>query len=159
MHSSLSRIIYDASPIMISTAHRHYPPMFGSLPSDLRSFPSGLASSQRIQTSGLEPVGDASPYSLHSFQPISLSGHAIRSTMKSPTKTRHHPYEPLETLSSKAKDSRQRGLADDKSNAPVRRRISRACDQCNQLRTKCDGRTPCAHCIGELLGIRVLRTS
>ena len=29
----------------------------------------------------------------------------------------------------------------------VRRRISRACDQCNQLRTKCDGRQPCAHCV------------
>lgn len=28
----------------------------------------------------------------------------------------------------------------------VRRRISRACDQCNQLRTKCDGQQPCAHC-------------
>ncbi|KAK5117311.1 hypothetical protein LTR62_005928 [Meristemomyces frigidus] len=28
----------------------------------------------------------------------------------------------------------------------VRRRISRACDQCNQLRTKCDGKHPCAHC-------------
>lgn len=34
------------------------------------------------------------------------------------------------------------------SGAPVRRRISRACDQCNQLRTKCDGLAPCAHCIG-----------
>ncbi|KKA27921.1 hypothetical protein TD95_003805 [Thielaviopsis punctulata] len=31
--------------------------------------------------------------------------------------------------------------------APIRRRISRACDQCNQLRTKCDGQHPCAHCI------------
>lgn len=30
----------------------------------------------------------------------------------------------------------------------VRRRISRACDQCNQLRTKCDGKGPCAHCVG-----------
>ncbi|OJD26373.1 hypothetical protein ACJ73_02240 [Blastomyces percursus] len=29
----------------------------------------------------------------------------------------------------------------------IRRRISRACDQCNQLRTKCDGKAPCAHCI------------
>ena len=29
----------------------------------------------------------------------------------------------------------------------VRRRISRACDQCNQLRTKCDGQHPCAHCV------------
>ena len=34
------------------------------------------------------------------------------------------------------------------SSAPVRRRISRACDQCNQLRTKCDGQAPCAHCVG-----------
>ncbi|PWY89042.1 Xylanolytic transcriptional activator xlnR [Aspergillus heteromorphus CBS 117.55] len=33
------------------------------------------------------------------------------------------------------------------SSAPVRRRISRACDQCNQLRTKCDGQNPCAHCV------------
>ncbi|OQO09375.1 hypothetical protein B0A48_04773 [Cryoendolithus antarcticus] len=33
------------------------------------------------------------------------------------------------------------------SGQPVRRRISRACDQCNQLRTKCDGKTPCAHCV------------
>ncbi|KAH8429618.1 putative C6 transcription factor [Aspergillus melleus] len=33
------------------------------------------------------------------------------------------------------------------ASAPVRRRISRACDQCNQLRTKCDGQNPCAHCI------------
>ncbi|KAH9827956.1 Fungal specific transcription factor domain, partial [Teratosphaeria destructans] len=31
--------------------------------------------------------------------------------------------------------------------AAIRRRISRACDQCNQLRTKCDGRHPCAHCV------------
>ena len=34
------------------------------------------------------------------------------------------------------------------SSGQVRRRISRACDQCNQLRTKCDGQHPCAHCIG-----------
>lgn len=33
------------------------------------------------------------------------------------------------------------------SGQPVRRRISRACDQCNQLRTKCDGKSPCAHCV------------
>ncbi|ORX96909.1 fungal-specific transcription factor domain-domain-containing protein [Clohesyomyces aquaticus] len=33
------------------------------------------------------------------------------------------------------------------TSGPVRRRISRACDQCNQLRTKCDGKAPCAHCM------------
>lgn len=36
-------------------------------------------------------------------------------------------------------------------NGPIRRRISRACDQCNQLRTKCDGQHPCAHCIGKFV--------
>ncbi|KAK9373483.1 fungal-specific transcription factor domain-containing protein [Lipomyces chichibuensis] len=29
----------------------------------------------------------------------------------------------------------------------IRRRITRACDQCNQLRTKCDGKQPCLHCL------------
>lgn len=37
---------------------------------------------------------------------------------------------------------------DSNDGAAVRRRISRACDQCNQLRTKCDGKNPCAHCTG-----------
>ncbi|THY92130.1 hypothetical protein D6C95_06176 [Aureobasidium pullulans] len=41
----------------------------------------------------------------------------------------------------------QAGNKGSSNGAPVRRRISRACDQCNQLRTKCDGKTPCAHCV------------
>ncbi|KAL6836806.1 fungal-specific transcription factor domain-containing protein [Trichoderma sp. SZMC 28015] len=40
---------------------------------------------------------------------------------------------------------------------PIRRRISRACDQCNQLRTKCDGLHPCAHCIEFGLGCEYVR--
>jgi hypothetical protein len=51
-------------------------------------------------------------------------------------KQRQHPYAP---------GPRSAGVS-----GPIRRRISRACDQCNQLRTKCDGQHPCAHCIGEL---------
>ncbi|KFA81817.1 hypothetical protein S40288_09944 [Stachybotrys chartarum IBT 40288] len=43
------------------------------------------------------------------------------------------------------------------ASGPVRRRISRACDQCNQLRTKCDGQHPCAHCIGFGLGCEYIR--
>ncbi|KAF4125257.1 hypothetical protein GMORB2_4097 [Geosmithia morbida] len=39
----------------------------------------------------------------------------------------------------------------------VRRRISRACDQCNQLRTKCNGQHPCAHCIEFGLGCEYAR--
>src|SRR5699024_8851341 len=37
---------------------------------------------------------------------------------------------------------------------PVRRRISSACDQCNQMRTKCDGKNPCSHCVGEYFTVR-----
>lgn len=33
----------------------------------------------------------------------------------------------------------------------TRQRVSRACDRCNQLRTKCDGQSPCEHCVGEEL--------
>lgn len=40
------------------------------------------------------------------------------------------------------------------TSGPVRRRISRACDQCNQLRTKCDGKLPCAHCVGKFSASR-----
>ncbi|RDA86786.1 hypothetical protein CP532_6391 [Ophiocordyceps camponoti-leonardi (nom. inval.)] len=38
-----------------------------------------------------------------------------------------------------------------------RRRVSRACDRCNQLRTKCDGQHPCAHCIDFNLGCQYMR--
>ncbi|KAF2752745.1 hypothetical protein EJ05DRAFT_471188 [Pseudovirgaria hyperparasitica] len=41
--------------------------------------------------------------------------------------------------------------------ASVRRRISRACDQCNQLRTKCDGKSPCAHCVEFVLTCEYVR--
>lgn len=41
--------------------------------------------------------------------------------------------------------------------AGVRRRISRACDQCNQLRTKCDGKQPCAHCTDNSLSCEYAR--
>lgn len=33
----------------------------------------------------------------------------------------------------------------------TRQRVSRACDRCNQLRTKCDGQSPCEHCVGTYL--------
>lgn len=57
--------------------------------------------------------------------------------------TRESHRDPLaETQSAIRKKSSMAGT-------PVRRRISRACDQCNQLRTKCDGQNPCAHCIGD----------
>ena len=73
------------------------------------------------------------------------------SPLKSPARSRHHPYD-QDTMA--AGHQRQRssdlGAGDGKNTntGSVRRRISRACDQCNQLRTKCDGKGPCAHCVG-----------
>lgn len=39
----------------------------------------------------------------------------------------------------------------------VRRRISRACDQCNQLKRKCDGQYPCACCSNSFLSCSYTR--
>ncbi|KAJ1331596.1 xylanolytic transcriptional activator XlnR [Microdochium nivale] len=61
-----------------------------------------------------------------------------------PVKHRHHPYAEATT-----KTNGRSGV--------VRRRISRACDQCNQLRTKCDGQHPCAHCVEFGLGCEYMR--
>ena len=41
---------------------------------------------------------------------------------------------------------------------PERKRVTRACDQCNQLRTKCNGGAPCAHCCELGLTCNYLRT-
>lgn len=46
----------------------------------------------------------------------------------------------------KRRESEMDSVNDSGDGNNVRRRISRACDQCNQLRTKCDGKHPCAHC-------------
>jgi hypothetical protein len=58
-------------------------------------------------------------------------------------KARHHPYTNYNIVN--------RELQAGSTPGPIRRRISRACDQCNQLRTKCDGKLPCQHCVGESL--------
>ena len=90
----------------------------------------------------------------HSGRP-SLSNGRSMSTLKCPTKIRHHPYSNINSMVGFGhQSSLDSGFHSDemqRSSGPVRRRISRACDQCNQLRTKCDGRDPCAHCVGRLL--------
>lgn len=78
-------------------------------------------------------------YSLQHFDAISSS--------KQP---RHHPYSQSSTqFRHQYPRSSDLGAGVDGTStntAPVRRRISRACDQCNQLRTRCDGQEPCGHC-------------
>ena len=138
---------------MLSTAHHHFSPMFSPLPSDMRPYSAtGHSTPQRIQTSGLESLANGSQYALQHLHSMAMAGNPnIGPTVKGSSRVRHHPYE---NQSSKSRDSRQRNLdsgSDTKSTTgPVRRRISRACDQCNQLRTKCDGMSPCAHCVGRI---------
>lgn len=90
--------------------------------------------SQNHMHSQLDSLGQGSHYALQQLQQHvgTPNHHLARSGPQQ--KHRQHPYGPS-----------GRGPA---TSGPVRRRISRACDQCNQLRTKCDGQHPCAHCIG-----------
>ncbi|KAF8456967.1 fungal-specific transcription factor domain-containing protein [Terfezia claveryi] len=64
-------------------------------------------------------------------------------------KSRHHPYDAQRNGMNVDAASSGAGSSPSQSGTPgpIRRRISRACDQCNQLRTKCDGKLPCQHCI------------
>lgn len=37
--------------------------------------------------------------------------------------------------------------AERRNSAPVKRRVSRACDHCHRMRTRCNGQSPCSRCI------------
>ncbi|KAF2143826.1 uncharacterized protein K452DRAFT_296800 [Aplosporella prunicola CBS 121167] len=98
----------------------------------------------RLPTSGLDALAQGSQYALHHYPPPAqhdLDG-------KSFARQRHHPYvNPSPSATQRPAMAPDRMARNSISGAPVRRRISRACDQCNQLRTKCDGKSPCAHCV------------
>ncbi|KAF3767443.1 transcriptional activator xlnR [Cryphonectria parasitica EP155] len=110
--------------------HRFSP--YHALPS------SGLLSNPQahIQHASLEGLPQGPHYALQHLQQHvgAHNSHLQRSGPQG--KHRQHPY-------------RTGGGRSASVSGPVRRRISRACDQCNQLRTKCDGQHPCAHCIAE----------
>ncbi len=86
-------------------------------------------------TRNMETLSQGSQYGMHQLhQPIRVTNHQLAKPVTYKTQ-RQPPY------STNGRASGSFGL--------VRRRISRACDQCNQLRTKCDGQHPCAHCVGK----------
>lgn len=37
-----------------------------------------------------------------------------------------------------------------RASGPVKRRVSRACDHCHRMRTRCNGQAPCSRCVGTL---------
>ena len=112
--------------------HRFSP--YHTLPSNTL-LSNGHVQSSHMHTGGLDTLAQGSHYALQQLQQhVGVHNpHLARPGMQQ--KHRQHPYGPV---------ARATGAA-----GPIRRRISRACDQCNQLRTKCDGQHPCAHCIGE----------
>ncbi|RHZ63751.1 putative C6 transcription factor [Aspergillus thermomutatus] len=111
------------------------------------------------QTSGLDTLAEGSQYALEQLQ---LSREAAgggggdldHATSGGMSDSVGKPKDHNNSLPSFKNPSQRDPLVEarstirkNSSSAPVRRRISRACDQCNQLRTKCDGQNPCAHCI------------
>ncbi|KAJ5356642.1 Transcription factor [Penicillium concentricum] len=113
------------------------------------------------QTPGLDTLAEGSQYALEQLQLAREAGAANIPTDPSnslDSKTSHSQhllYSEQNRTNSGLKDPELRdslaearsAIRKNSSATPVRRRISRACDQCNQLRTKCDGQNPCAHCV------------
>ena len=117
----------------------------------------GYSHHQHMPMAGLDALAEGSQYALqqqqqqqlrhnqsaqnnHYLEPLRSPGHQ-RTTSFSTDNTALHRQR-----SSSGPDGG--GITKKSSQTPIRRRISRACDQCNQLRTKCDGKNPCAHCVG-----------
>lgn len=136
----------DISQNLIIFAHRAPPTDMLSNPlhrySTYNALPSsgmlstGL-SSHHMHTQGLDTLAHGSQYALQQLQQ-NIELHQSRNKVQ-----RQHPY------GGRSSGNGRSSAHATGSNGPVRRRISRACDQCNQLRTKCDGQSPCAHCVGE----------
>lgn len=100
------------------------------------------SSHNHMHGSGLDTLAHGSQYALQQLQQHVDVHQNSQVHRGHNVKHRQHPY---------GMPAMGNGRASNGTGAsgPIRRRISRACDQCNQLRTKCDGQSPCAHCVGE----------
>jgi len=127
---------------MLSTGLHQHPVRFGS--PDMAMHHPHMP--QQHMSSGLDTLAEGSEYALqqmHRPQPP----HALHgvNTGERPA-MKHRQSFGAESMNGSLQGDKKPGRSAS-SGQPVRRRISRACDQCNQLRTKCDGKTPCAHCV------------
>lgn len=115
------------------------------------------------QTPGLDTLAEGSQYALEQLQlarqasasnpPLDPDGKPINEneSIESQPYREANGNQPSGRSASQPHDplvDARSAIRKNSSASAVRRRISRACDQCNQLRTKCDGQQPCAHCIG-----------
>lgn len=117
-----------------STAQQQYSSSFGS----------GHAVTQSQHTPGLDALAKGSQYAMQQMQQDQVNG-------ARPEMQHKHSYSNGggggEAAEQEDEGNAAKGCKTGFNGHPVRRRISRACDQCNQLRTKCDGQHPCAHCV------------
>jgi xylanolytic transcriptional activator XlnR len=113
--------------------------------------PTSHISSNHMHGSGLESLTHGSQYALQQLQRQIDVHHNSQPGRSNNPKHRQHPYSGV-SGGGNGRPSTANGA---NTSGPVRRRISRACDQCNQLRTKCDGQNPCAHCVGMELNSRL----
>ncbi|KFZ10464.1 hypothetical protein V502_08112 [Pseudogymnoascus sp. VKM F-4520 (FW-2644)] len=116
--------------------------------------PTGHIPSNHMHGGGLDNLAHGSQYALQQLQ-RQIDVHQNSHSNRDPnSKHRQHPYN---GVAGGMLGGRSSGMNGSQASGPVRRRISRACDQCNQLRTKCDGQNPCAHCVEFNLGCEYIR--
>jgi hypothetical protein len=108
------------------------------------------------QTPGLDTLAEGSQYAFEQLQLARQAG-TESNTSTEPEALPSYSEQNDSRIAARGSSQPRDNLAEARSTirksssaTPVRRRISRACDQCNQLRTKCDGQQPCAHCLGSL---------
>ena len=105
---------------------------------------------RHAQVDLVPPMRDVASHAPVRQYAIQQFGAFSDSKQTSSPNVRHHPYGQNKTdvrhQHRRSSDLIIAANSKDLDLAPVRRRISRACDQCNQLRTRCDGQEPCAHC-------------
>ena len=152
---------------MLSTNLHQYPSAFSHLPAPNvadRQHQHHHLPSQHIASSPLDTLAHTSQYAALQFH----QNHHVLPNGKAIAKPNRLTYATGPIAPRSQRDMlHERSGRSSATSGPVRRRISRACDQCNQLRTKyvtstqasctkrlltrtirCDGRQSCAHCIG-----------
>lgn len=137
---------YTAQAAMLSSGHQ-YQSGYGYLGSGggntMTQQPDHNGPSHQGRMTGLDALAQGSQYALQQLR----DSHAGQQDAH-----RRETYAGAKEDSSNGQQQQyqhdQAGADVKSATGSVRRRISRACDQCNQLRTKCDGKTPCAHCVG-----------
>ncbi|KAF2204400.1 hypothetical protein GQ43DRAFT_172670 [Delitschia confertaspora ATCC 74209] len=130
---------------MISTSpHHQYTPGFSHLPNPNMFSHEQHLHQQHMGPSPLDTLAHTSQYALH-FQ----QNRHVLPNGKGMVKHGLYSNGPLAAAPRSQREAmlHERAGRSASTSGPVRRRISRACDQCNQLRTKCDGKNPCAHCM------------